>query len=526
MANDVLQITDEERYELLRWIVQEEDKDALHEWLVLNMNVDIPKNKVCHDHQPPFDFVADYIFNKFKLAVVLGNRSGGKTNNFAVLDTVMSYYYKNAETATVGAIQAQAQRCYNYFVDYTSMYPFNTHVENQSMKRTDFDNGSSVEIVTGTVAGVNSPHPQFLFIDEIDLMLWFVLQQAFGMPQSKEGIDSRIVLTSTRKYAGGVMQRMIDDAKENDYPIYQWCIWDVIEKLPEDKDKREQIIDVFGAELPDEIENADGFFSWDDAILKYNNVDQDVWETEYLCLKPGTQGLVYGSAFNEDENIIKDFSPEGEDGYIYLFEDFGFGEGHPDVVLFNYVPPEFDRLITFDELYLTGMLFDDIEQEIKSKLAEYNLTTDDIRGWIPDPAGLTEIEERRRKGYPIMKKVERKHIYRIREGIPIVKKFLRAGRWLIADRCQNLRFEIMSYKKKRKLDGTWSEDPKKENDHGPDAARYGFIRLADLLESNWMREQKLKENASKPPQTKKKRLKEPRDRSQAPATAGILDKRF
>lgn len=519
-------------------IVENEDKEALHAWIEFYLKVNIPNKKICDDHDAPFDFVADYIFDKFKTAIVLANRNGGKTYDFAILDTIMSYLHPKVEIATVGAIQTQAQKCYNYFKKYTQQFPFVQHVTQQSMKRTEFDQEQVVEIVTGTVTGVNSPHPQLLFIDEIDLMLWFILQQAFSMPQSAHGIDSKMVLTSTRKFAGGVMQRALDEADEKGRRVYQWCIWEVIQSIEsQTPEVRAKIEKYLGAELPKRITEVDGFYSWEDVIEKKLNLDPDVWEAEWLCKKPGIKANVYGTAFSEEENIIHKYDPTDKEGYWYVFEDFGFGENHPNVHLYCFVPITFDRLIVIDELYYTGGLTEDVLGLAADKLGQYGQSMPDeykrggtVKGWVGDPHGLTELEERRRKGLPVMENSTAKGAYIIKNGIPIVKKFLSSGRLMIHQRCTNLIFELKSYKYRRNLNGTYSDVPEKTDDHGPDALRYGLIALGDQLTYNWIKHVTAKDKNA--PKTAKKieiSRKKPQFMPQnyeKPITAGLMDKKL
>lgn len=474
-------LTDLNPRKLLRGIIARKDKDGLHAWILFYFKVDIPRVRVCNDHDAPFDFVADYIFDGFKSAVVLANRSGGKTYIFGVLDAIMSYLNDDCEIATVGAIQNQAQRCYEYFKGFMRLFPFGREVQEQSMKRTTLANGSKVEIVTGTVSGVNSPHPQLLFIDEIDLMLWFVLQQAFSMPQSKNGIESKVVTTSTRKFPSGVMQRAIDEAKTDpDTHLYQWCIWEVVEAMPTDEKLLARINDKFAGQLPENIGKANGYYKWSDLIVKRGKLDDEVWEAEWLCRKPGLEGVIYGSVYSEDENMI-DWSPPDHGGYVYLFEDFGNVESHPDVVLFAWVPYDYHKMIIFDELYMVGYDTEDIWQAVEGKLAEYGLIMRNVKGWVGDYHGITEIADRKRKGAPMTDKHPEAKRYEVNNGIRMVKNIFKTGHLFVSRRCRELHMELLGYKRKKGLDGRYSLVPVKDNDHGPDALRYGIVLLYDLL---------------------------------------------
>jgi|GEM_PF-3347929 len=472
--------------ELLLDIVLTKNKELLHAWILYYFKLDIPKQAICHDHCAPFDFIADYIFGLVDFAVVVANRSGGKTLNFGVLDTLMSYYSEGTEIATVGAIQFQAQKGYEYFKDFSKSFPFVHNIDSMTMGKTELLNGSKVQILTGTMSGVNSPHPQLVFLDEIDLMIWPVLQQALSMAQSKKGVKARTVLTSTRKFANGPMQRMLDEAPERKAKVYMWCIWEVVEKLPvDDPVKMKLIHDTFKGALPANIGKANGYYFWDDAITKFNTLDDETWQTEWVCTRPGLKGVIYGDSYSDDNNLLVEWTPVGKGGFVYIFEDFGYGEGHPDVILFCWVPTTMDRLVVFDELYLDHMGTDEIWNSVGDKLAGYGLKLPDkatgsrgsIRGWVPDPHGLTEIEDRRMKGAPILNLQEGSQLLRINNGINLVRRLFSSGRLMITDTCPQLRIELMSYKRRKLANGLYSQEPLKEDDHGPDALRYGVIQL-------------------------------------------------
>lgn len=517
-------------------IIAAKDKDAL--WLTIRQffHIEIPREKICPDHDAPFDFIADYLFGDVDFAIVLANRSGGKTENFAVIDTILAFLYSDIEIATVGAIQFQAQRCYQYFKEFSFEYPFVENIASTTIGKTEGKNKSKVQVLTGTMSGVNSPHPQILFIDEIDLMSWPVLQQALSMPQSKGNFSSKVVLTSTRKFAGGVMQRLIDDAPAKGYRVYQWCIWEVIQKLPEDEKELKKIKEVFAGELPDNIHKANGYYTWADAIQKKTSpMEAETWETEWLCRKPGLTGVIYGTAYSDDNNLITDWTPVGKTGYLYLWEDFGFGEGHPNVICPVWIPIEYDRVIIFDERYINNLGTDALWRETADMLAEYGFTMPSISGgrgsvtgWICDPHGLTEIADRKSKGAPIMEGNPDPKMYLVQNGIVVVRKFLSSGRLMITDKCVNVRLELLSYKKKRNLDGTYSQIPDKKNDHGPDLIRYGLVRLGDAIAARAFEGAvKIKAGDTTPDKTTVVREPvRPKDEKGRPFTSGLYSTKF
>jgi len=631
-------VDEEARRTLFELAITNHDRDMLHEWLIANLGIDVPRVAVCPDHCAPFDFVADYLFEISDFMIVVANRSGGKTMAFGFLDAIMAWYQGNTEISTVGAIQFQAQKAYEYFKAYSSEYPFSQNIISHTMAKTHCLNKSSVQILTGTMSGVNclsgdtlidcprdlskyqkgipikdlvgkefytysfdiadnrfclkkathvrktgekipvykvtfgwnshgtgeykqdsitgtdfhplllkdgtykeigklvvgdrlqpffvrdrtkvisvefagyedvydmtvegtenfiangivvhnSPHPQLVFLDEIDLMPWQILQQALSMPQSKGKVRSRTVLTSTRKFANGPMQRMVDEANEKKAKVYMWCIWEVAQKLPTTNlPLMQRIKSELGSALPANINEADGYYDWQDLLTKFSTLDSEVWETEWLCKRPGLEGVIYGSAYSDDNNMVN-FDPTGKEGYIYLWEDFGYGEGHPDVVLLVFIPPEFDRAIIVDELYMTKLGTQEIWETIEDMLRPYGYSLPNrsrgvagsLTGWIGDPHGFTEIADRVSRGAPMMEKATDPELYIVNNRIPIVRRMLQSGRLMISRKCINLRMEFLSYKRKKNLDGTYSMIPEKKNDHGMDAIGYGLVVLYERL---------------------------------------------
>lgn len=532
--------------EILLGIIEREDREALHDWIFLYLHVDVPRVAITPGHSAPFDFVADYLFGKISFTVVMANRSGGKTFIFGILSTILSYIKEATEIATVGAIQQQALKSYEYFQDFTSLFPFGYNLVSSTMRESKLKNESKYQVLAGTMSGVNSPHPQLLFIDEIDLMAWQVLQQALSMPQTKNGVKARTVLTSTRKFAGGVMQRMLDEAGDKGYSVYFWNIWEVMKPLPtDDPELMERIYKTFGEELPENIDQCAGYYDWEDLITKRQTLDDEVWQTEWICSRPGLQGIIYGKSYSDENNLImpdpdEEFWQPPAKGFIYLAEDFGHSEGHPNVILACWIPTTFDRIVVFDELYVDDRGIDDIWQAENEILAPYGYQLPNkpkgikgsIRGWACDPHNITLIHERKLRGAPILPDNPDAKMYLLKNSIPLVRRFLQAGRLMITDRCVNFRLELLSYQWKKNANGTYSQIPKKENDHGPDAIRYLLLAIGKQLERNWLKrendkiDQKIVKKVEKKQTFEEYRSNLAKKRESSTITGGMMDMKY
>jgi len=447
----------------------------------------------------------------------------------AILDSIAN---DNCESANLGAIQAQALRCYNYIVKFIKNNPdFASRLQGDpTMSKTNWNNNSMIEVLVATITGVNSPHPQKLKMDEVELIPWPILQEAFSMVQSKEGVTGCTVLGSTRKFAAGPMQRLVDDAKKKDKTtkVYQWCIWEVVEALPKDNPELlQRIHDTFGDRLPINMEFFSGYYKWEDLIDKYNQLDRDIWETQWECKRADVQGMVYPRY----DEVLNAAPEEWEldlvavrSGWktIYVFEDFGYDKEHPNVILFVQIDYKTQEIIIFDELYTEFQVTDEILRQFMQKLDTYDMSMNDITGWVADPHAVEEQMHRYNKGFPMLgnrflpegdPRRLKGEMYVIVKGIPVVRRYIDDRKLRLTKNIIRLREELMSYSRKKGLDGKYLDEPVKDFDHGPDALRYGLIWLFPQQAIGAFGENDYKQDFLQETQTK-------------PYTAGLYHKTF
>ena len=166
------------------------DKE-LYNYIRNILNFRIPAKTVIPGHTSPFKFISDLFFERVTDCVVLANRKGGKTRALSILHHLNSLFKPGCWTTSVGAIDKQAKRCYDYFQEYVD---YERHSNNnitilykediiRTIKsETVYRNGSKVEILPGTLSQVSGPHPQKAILDEVEKTSWDVLQQFIGMP--------------------------------------------------------------------------------------------------------------------------------------------------------------------------------------------------------------------------------------------------------------------------------------------------------------------------------------------------------
>jgi hypothetical protein len=106
---------------------------------------------------------------------------------------------------------------------------------------------------------------------------------------SKRGHRASTHIYSTMHKTYGLMQSVVEEAPARGYRLYKWCILDVLERC----DGRDcETCDLWD-ECQGRARHADGYYRIDDAISKKRQVSEQTWLSEYLCMMPSSEGLIY-----------------------------------------------------------------------------------------------------------------------------------------------------------------------------------------------------------------------------------------
>jgi hypothetical protein len=364
--------------------------DELHKWVVDNLGIDIPRMAVCDNHVSPFQFFSDVYFERVSSALVMANRGGSKTFLVAILHIINSLFRPHCESCSVGAIEAQALRCYHHMVKLLEKNEaLRSGIASMIMRETKWKNGSRVEVLPGTMAAVNGPHPQKVHFDEVELADETVFDESRNMSLSGNGIAAQDIITSTRKGSMGLMQRLIDeinDAKSNGnrppYELYSWCVYESAMKVPNcrvanpnhpspcrcdkivkgrwDNGQHRRFVDVCNGRLV----RSSGWIPLTDLHKTFMADSRDMWESQQECQKPSTEGLVL-PRWRVERYGIRGYYPDPANGPIFAGIDFGGTNPHA-VVWFQHLYHEIEAtsihrnpirlpegaIVAFDELYV------------------------------------------------------------------------------------------------------------------------------------------------------------------------------
>lgn len=451
--------------------------DELWQFIYDTWGIAFPRKNPVPGHNSVFEFVADAFFERFSLAILLANRNGGKTFATAIINALDGYFKPGNETASVAAIMPQTVRGYKHFLRFIQQPVIWSEVENSIQSHTAWKHGAVTEILTGTVSGVNSPHPHKANADEVELMKWEVLQEFFSMAKSDmdHGLRSRTILTSTRKYIYGSMQRLLDSVAEGEVQakIYTWNIFGVLETYTlEEIEQYKDIVktDTDGRKisfydlLKPYAGKTDGFYSVQDAADKFTSMTLDTWRTQWTNEKPSREGLIY-YMFDKDRHSL----PTEWHRWNEHFCGQDFGTSNPNVALLIEYDPTTEIYYVLAEDYTRRTpITKAVEDTYNDWVNDYN-----VEAWICDPRGAGQILEMNKKFQELGTDdiAEAAPSTRIEDGIELIRALLESGKLIIdKDRCPELTKEIEQlyhYK-----EGT--DVAEKKDDHGCDALRYAL----------------------------------------------------
>lgn len=328
------------------------DDDELWEFILEETGMRIPRKAVVPGNRAPFEVVADVYFERgLPDKLVIGNRGSGKTIGMAVAHAVCVRFKKKWQGATVGAVEPQAKRCYAHFKEIMERPKWIGMVSGKPKQSgTTMKHGGKVEIIVGTMSGVNSPHPNVAHQDEIELFRPGVMQEAANMAQSTNGHRAMNVYTTSWKFVRGIVTRMRDDLKkareDGMAPAIEEYVWSIFEtsspchekctECPYSKHVRgkwddgrprtfEQMCkkdspfrDADGNVLG-KFKESDGHIAVEDSVSRFMKLSRRVWEAQQESRRPTAEGLVYGE-WDEEMYVL---SPEDAERLIVMVLEGG-----------------------------------------------------------------------------------------------------------------------------------------------------------------------------------------------------------
>jgi hypothetical protein len=356
-------------------------KEELQDWIYTYLDMKFPMNTVYpgSTHAPIdamwriYELIKTGQSAKVPQVTMLASRDSYKTLAASAIIVLLMVHFR-IQLATAGAIKAQSDKMIQYIGGHfrkIDKYLVGNGWQkiSESKSRTDWldENGGLcfVRVVVATVAGMNSEHVPVLFIDEVDVVQDpRALEEAKMIPcVFKNSLGEKFFpLTgylSTRKYAGGMMEKTLKNTIKAGGEILKWNIIDVTERITHEEARVDEpkVLRYISRELPLRNISPDQFEELNDeaknkyeafeayagiaehkmlSVMKntlvdrpqdnvdhlykpitavHNNFKQtspEMGEAQLLCNKPSSSGLVYPRFDNEENGITID------EAYSYL----------------------------------------------------------------------------------------------------------------------------------------------------------------------------------------------------------------
>jgi len=421
------------------------------------------------EHSSVFRIFSDIILGKVLDTIVWGSRSGSKTYLLGGLDT----WYKSAsrpqyETKILGGSEGQSILSYDAIKQFQYLSdPENIIIKRLLRTKADFYNRAKVSILRASTKSVRGPHPQCLKLDEVDEIDEVVFNDALSQPLSKYGYPSSLIMFSTNHNIGGQMDRAIEKAKENNYPIYRYCVWETLESCRDYNCSTCKLSSICPGK---QMKEADGYYKIADFIKMLHRLDFGSLSRDWLCIKVGVGDTVYEQEWDEDIHLCA--VDLRMDQPVVLSLDFG-GVDPFSLGVWQRSPggKEFgpDSWIRVTELYMTSEKESSTNSNFiaKAKAAPWASL---VREIIPDNSRPDLIQEWRvafpKAKFTVVDKGT------IDAGIEIVKSALRPvlgpPKFYVNRICLHTRREVQMYKVK-------NEKPVDKHNHTWDEIRYFAI---------------------------------------------------
>ena len=243
----------------------------------------------------------------------VAGRGSGKTLGMAIAELLIMLH-DGRDVCHVGAVLAQAKRCYEYQTKFMLSPRIRSIIEDKTkpqedrvlqklnMEKSAFNiDGElvTIEVLPCTLKACNGPHVPLVVTDEIDTVTGEGLRafrEIAGMLDSKGGKIALRVGISTRKSRYGLMNKMIEEAEQAGRHVRKWTAFEFTARCP---DSRSGVIPTTSYHIIDDMEVIDeAAFKLKDA-KKAKEYVQHIMPGE-KCLKCPAASICIGDAKRQD----------------------------------------------------------------------------------------------------------------------------------------------------------------------------------------------------------------------------------
>lgn len=437
---------------------------------------------VCPGHQSPWSFFRDVHVDRPSLALVLGGRGTGKSYLSALDTHLTSLESAGHATRVLGGSRSQSEQIYRALREFAHRWPVDPGGKGDPVRallrsEARYRNGSEVSILSASSTSVRGPHVPSLKLDEVDEIDPEHFEAAMGMCMERSGAGASVVMTSTWHRLGGPMSGLIERARGGEFPLYTFCVFEVLERCPESRsgprtgDEYEHCpacpLRPYCYEGPGDEPKAKrsvGHYKIDALIQKLKTTGRRTFEADYLCKGPKADGLWFPE-FDEATHVGEraEYDPALP---VHLAIDSGVFTG---AVFFQVMrdpsgSPGRERVHVFADYLREGASAEVNARDILATAGRVcngrlDRISTDPAGGSRNPIGPTVIAEYERVG---LRPLLRWPLGSVADGLSLVESFASPAdglpRLMIHPRCRATSAAMRSYRR-AKRGGQWQDEP-------------------------------------------------------------------
>lgn len=197
--------------------------------------VELSDSPVCQGHSCTGDIFVAICVQRLSMMLVHGARGAGKSFMAALATHLNSLMLPGHGTQILGGSMAQSGQIYNALKTFDDKRKDSSPLTSFTRTKATYYNGSEVGILTASPTSVRGPHDPTVMLDEVDEIESDLREQANGIAMARNGVHSSIVMLSTWHRVAGPMADLIKKAESGAFPYYKFCIWETLERCPEER---------------------------------------------------------------------------------------------------------------------------------------------------------------------------------------------------------------------------------------------------------------------------------------------------
>lgn len=473
------------------------NRSGLWNWVRAYTGIAIAHDRVCPEHDAPWDVFSALHLGRPPVALVLGARGSGKSFLSALDTHLTSRWYPKHGTRILGGSRAQSLQVYRALVEAVRDGKGAGGSDADTIARllkgeALYRNGSEVAILAASSTSVRGPHVPSLKLDEVDEIDPECREAAMGMCMARRGVSASVLMTSTWHRLGGPMSELIDRAQGGAFPLYRFCSFDVLERCPDGRsgEHLERCPDcplvaychAAGDGGPPKAKRASGHYAIDALIQKLRTTSRRTFEADYLCLGPKADGLWF-PVFDPRTHVaeLAEYDPALP---VHVAIDSGVFTGAVffQVARCGTAEGPVDQVRLFADYLAEGQTAEGNARAILEVArarcnGRFDVVSTDPAGGARNPVGPTVIAEYERAG---LRPLRRWPVGSVADGLALVESFVQPAdgrpRLIVHPRCRPTIAALSSYRRARR-GGQWQdypEDPQHPHEDLVDALRGGL----------------------------------------------------